>query len=710
MAGEDLTLKLIIQAIDQFGKQFDDLSKRLGNVEKHTEDLNKSSEKQTSTIANLRKSWTELNSALNTVQFVMGKLQQVYRATIGESVNLAARNETLGVVLNLIGQNAGYSSERLEVFKNELQETGISILGSQEALTKFIGAELDLADAADVARVAQNAAVIENQNSTVTFNRLTDAIQTGNSMVLRGMGLYVDFAGAYQKFAEEAGRSVTSLTAVEKTQIRLNEVMRAGENISGAYEAAMGTAGKQVLSMERYVEDLKVEIGDFFLPVYTEAVNETKNFIQELGDAVYYLKQVTDQGEEFRWVVDGLGVAMTVLLPALAIANWRMGEQAKAGAELREADRMIMEQKAKLAEQLQVEAEAYNRTEHAGRALNSTLDTQERLAREARDAHFELAVGLEGLSKAEIGNAAIGELNRMLDEGTIDPEVYADAVKRVGTEFLGMTQAEVDAAAFLPILMTEFREGQGDVDILTNAVNRHNAALRRNIWLQKQLLTLMGKEVPELPSASGEGITTGSGSYAAGAAISQFGGPLRGAATEVGEAGTEGILTMPDGSVVVVDHKRWMRMRGQFFGARQMQGGGVLIDGTVGTGGTYGTHRFKDYSSVQTSLASKGSFYDGGDGGSGGQNQMAYRRAQDEAQQVAAQVAYRAAGSVAATVSAQLAAQAGTVQAAQAQAAQASRDARDTQQKLDELIAEVKKGSKDSTLGQVGRQIERAVA
>ena len=62
------------------------------------------------------------------------------------------------------------------------------------------------------------------------------------------------------------GRTTESLTLLEKSQIRENAVLEAGTRIAGSYAASMGTAGKQILSLERHFANLKVLAGAAFTP------------------------------------------------------------------------------------------------------------------------------------------------------------------------------------------------------------------------------------------------------------------------------------------------------------------------------------------------------------------------------------------------------------------------------------------------------------
>lgn len=201
-----------------------------------------------------------------------------------EVLDLAARYETLGVVMGVVGRNAGYTMGQMLAFEQSLRRTGISAIESRNNLARMAQSHLDLSKATALGRVAQDAAVIGNLNSSETFERLIMGIQRSEILMLRTIGINADFTAAYRRTADEVGRSVESFSTQEKATIRMNEVLQVGSRIAGAYEASMATAGKQLQSTKRYAEDAKVAVGTAFLPEYTRAVFAYANMLKWMGD------------------------------------------------------------------------------------------------------------------------------------------------------------------------------------------------------------------------------------------------------------------------------------------------------------------------------------------------------------------------------------------------------------------------------------------
>ena len=238
------------------------VSKSMKQGQKHTKLFNKE----------LQKTSALFKSAIATAGTFFG----VYAAgkLVKDVALAAARFETLGVVMKVVGNNAGWTGEQMENFSKGLEKTGISMSGSRQALTRMTQAQLDLTKSSELARIAQDAAVIGNINSTEAFNQMVYGIQSANVRVLRTIGINVSFEQSYQKVAAQLGRTSASFTETEKAAIRMQAVLEAGPRIAGSYEAAMDTAGKKLLSLERHFDNLKVLSGEAFTPILGILVDE----------------------------------------------------------------------------------------------------------------------------------------------------------------------------------------------------------------------------------------------------------------------------------------------------------------------------------------------------------------------------------------------------------------------------------------------------
>lgn len=234
---------------------------------------------------------------------------------VKDATMLAARYETLGVSMKVVGQNAGYNAAQMEAAAQGMQSMGISMIESRQQAMRLVQAHIDLADSEKLARIAQDAAVIGNMNSSEAFATMIHGIQSGQTDVLRGIGLNVSMEQSYKIMAGTLHKNVDALTQNEKTQGVLNAVMLAGAGIAGTYEAAMDTAGKQINSMTRYTEDLKVLQGSVFNEILTVAVMAYTDHLKESNAE---MRAMAANGELKAW---GMELANVFVQVANAIDN-----------------------------------------------------------------------------------------------------------------------------------------------------------------------------------------------------------------------------------------------------------------------------------------------------------------------------------------------------------------------------------------------------
>ncbi|MFH1781011.1 MAG: hypothetical protein ABH835_00105, partial [Patescibacteria group bacterium] len=182
--------------------------------------------------------------------------------------------------------NVGVGKSEMEGYAQALEKTGIDAIQSRQNLIRMAQANLVLKDSTDLARIAQNAAVIGQINSSEAFQRMIWGLQTGNVLILRNIGLNVDFEKSYRNLGKQLNRNKGELTDHEKGIAKINALKLAGVAIEKVYLDAMTTASKQISSMQRYVVNLKVEFGKAFQPALIVIVKAATEALKELSNTV----------------------------------------------------------------------------------------------------------------------------------------------------------------------------------------------------------------------------------------------------------------------------------------------------------------------------------------------------------------------------------------------------------------------------------------
>jgi len=202
---------------------------------------------------------------------------------VQDAALLAARYQTLGVVMEQIGKTAGVSMQRMYDVEMAMRKGGITAQESRNSIIAMIQAQIALAEASTLARAAQDAAVIGGINSSEAFGRMVAGIQKGDTEILREIGINVDFEASYKRLGLELNKNSDALTQREKTLARTRAVEEVAARNVGVYEAALTTAGKKISSLPRYFEEFKRNLGTPLLPATSTLVDELTYTMKDLG-------------------------------------------------------------------------------------------------------------------------------------------------------------------------------------------------------------------------------------------------------------------------------------------------------------------------------------------------------------------------------------------------------------------------------------------
>lgn len=235
-------------------------------------------------------------AALHLAYHILGPLIRDLREFATETIEVAASANMLGTVLDFVGQNAGYTSAELEQMVETMNQQGITIRGARQILLEMIQTNLDLATATELAARAQDVARVTQVNSTEAAQRMIHAVATLNPLVLRRMGIIVDFEQAYRDFAAAEDKAWESLSTGEKQFVATQAVLRATEPLIGAYTASLEEVGGQILTLDRLMEDFQVTLGQVFQPAYSLIVTR---FSAALIDARHWLEENEEAVEDF---------------------------------------------------------------------------------------------------------------------------------------------------------------------------------------------------------------------------------------------------------------------------------------------------------------------------------------------------------------------------------------------------------------------------
>lgn len=287
------------KGLEDINKVAPNSAEGLGRVSKSAEDAKKKLREMNSEMESGSKAAATMGGATDAlsgyVKALAGAAAGIsFAGLVKDSTLLAARFETMGVVMGVAGNNAGYTRKEMDDLSKSLQQQGISMLQSRNSLTQLATANIDLSKATGLARSAQDLAVVGNINSSEALERMIHGIKAGEVEVLRTLGLNVSFEASYKKLAQTLGVNTESLDENQKMMARTNAVLDGSTRYLGIYEESMTTAGKAMTSLTRYWEDFKVQAGDTFLPTLATGVFTVTDALKAMNAEIEASGQATD--------------------------------------------------------------------------------------------------------------------------------------------------------------------------------------------------------------------------------------------------------------------------------------------------------------------------------------------------------------------------------------------------------------------------------
>lgn len=234
---------------------------------------------------------SNMTKAFNTAAYAVKGLVAAMAAIqtgsfIKDATMAAARYEMLGIAMRVAGNTAGYTGAQMEKAAQGMQKMGISMIASRENAMKMVVAQLDLAKAAELARVAQDVARVANINSSEAFTRMIQGIRSGEKEIFKTMGLMIDMNKAYRDFEKANNIAKGKITETQRAQAVMNAVLVEGEKYAALYASTLGTVAGQVLSMERHIDNFKVVFGEAFGPAAQILVGDLTQKIKEMTELV----------------------------------------------------------------------------------------------------------------------------------------------------------------------------------------------------------------------------------------------------------------------------------------------------------------------------------------------------------------------------------------------------------------------------------------
>lgn len=142
----------------------------------------------------------------------------------------AEKIEAVNQQFDLLSRNAGVSGEKL---KHGLEEASGGLIDSttlmKDANQAMVALGASSAKLPDILKLARQASVVTGEDFNKTFNDMTKAVESGNTRLLRHMGIVIDQKKAYDDYARSIGTSADLLSQQGRQQAVLNALLEQGK-------------------------------------------------------------------------------------------------------------------------------------------------------------------------------------------------------------------------------------------------------------------------------------------------------------------------------------------------------------------------------------------------------------------------------------------------------------------------------------------------
>lgn len=285
----------------------------LGVDAKQIEKIEREMKEAASETANTKRGIDGLASGLAALGAgaATAKLAMIFKSLADEAQRLAMSYQGLIEVSKALNVN----QEESVALAEELSDRwGISRTALADTVKTYLTAGLTLEQTKDIITATADAAVY-NREAHLSWDeairQVAQGIKMGNSELTDAAGITTNLSVMYDRFAKSIGTTAGKLTEAGKIQAAYNGIMQEAALFSGnADSAMMGYTGTQA-TFNQTLETARVELGEAFLPVLQQIMEEILPMI----------KGFAEWASENKEVVAGVGAATIAITALIAVVG-----------------------------------------------------------------------------------------------------------------------------------------------------------------------------------------------------------------------------------------------------------------------------------------------------------------------------------------------------------------------------------------------------
>lgn len=233
----------------------------------------------------------------------VAKLDQTLSGLFSQMIEGGSVLSRLRIANSAVTANLGMTSESVQKLRDDLAEANTYGINAENIIsTLALSGLVKLAEGLEYVDARSGEAekgvtaltlgikdlsAARGIDSDLGIERVSKFIQRGNAELADGLIEIGEINREYKAYADTIGKNVERLTALEKSQVRMNIVMQEARKSFGAYAATYNSSGKIFSSIKMLLRSLTAEIGSYFEPVMRTVGRAILEFFQGIQGALF---------------------------------------------------------------------------------------------------------------------------------------------------------------------------------------------------------------------------------------------------------------------------------------------------------------------------------------------------------------------------------------------------------------------------------------
>lgn len=280
-------------AVDQFKKSFADAPTVLRAVEQSLKQQDAALQKTSGTFR-------DFSGGLDQTITKIGSIAGI---VAGGAIGLGAFDGLVRSVFSL-AQEADRANVQAQLLASTLERNNISATAAEASFratadalgvlpqqltesSKLLlnyGATLD--QVAKLQEIGGASALAAGRSAADGADLIAQAITTENSALLNGIGIARNLSTAYQSYAKEVGKTVEQLTAQEKAQAAVNDLLKETQSEVEALPTVLGGLAGQQQQLTNRFQEFRLALGEALIPAVTGTIRVLNQLLDNLPTVI----------------------------------------------------------------------------------------------------------------------------------------------------------------------------------------------------------------------------------------------------------------------------------------------------------------------------------------------------------------------------------------------------------------------------------------